>query len=337
LWLSLLMFAAEVVVVIAWFVALFTARVPTGLASFLSSVLQYQARVYAYAYFLLTDVYPPFALEGSDYAVNVATNPGELNRAAVLFRFILMVPGYFVSFLTMVGAGIAMTVGWLITLILGRLPTPLWEANAAVLRYSTRFFGFSGLLSAEQPKGLFGDKHAPDEVPASELDLPERPRIRRLVLSNAARRLIVTFIAVAVLIYGGLFTVGVINGLKTSAAFNRLDESHHSLLVAVNDRLAAVQQCAATSGGLPCLHDADARAAAAFDRFADDVQRISFPSTIDASELIADAHDCANALRQMAAAETPAAYGALANEFQAAANEFDSDYSDFAYDVDYNT
>src|SRR5579859_3296612 len=77
--------AAYVVVIIGWFGALFTGRLPGFAADFLTGFVRWQARVFGYA-ILLTDVYPPFTLEDADYPIRVAVRPGQLNRLAVLFR-----------------------------------------------------------------------------------------------------------------------------------------------------------------------------------------------------------------------------------------------------------
>jgi hypothetical protein len=50
-------------VIIAWFAILFTARYPRGLFDFVVGVLRWTVRVSAYAFILVTDVYPPFSLE----------------------------------------------------------------------------------------------------------------------------------------------------------------------------------------------------------------------------------------------------------------------------------
>jgi hypothetical protein len=59
--LALVLVAAEVCLLISWFVALFTGSVPPGLHTFLAGTLRWASRVNAY-YLLLTDEYPPFSL-----------------------------------------------------------------------------------------------------------------------------------------------------------------------------------------------------------------------------------------------------------------------------------
>lgn len=56
-----LQIAAQVVLLIAWFAALFTGSVPAGMHNFVAGFLRWQTRYYAYAA-LLTDEYPPFSL-----------------------------------------------------------------------------------------------------------------------------------------------------------------------------------------------------------------------------------------------------------------------------------
>ena len=54
--------AAIVVVVIAWFAILFTRHYPRDLFGFVEGVIRWQNRVFAYAFALVTDRYPPFSL-----------------------------------------------------------------------------------------------------------------------------------------------------------------------------------------------------------------------------------------------------------------------------------
>ncbi|MBV8980812.1 MAG: DUF4389 domain-containing protein [Acidimicrobiia bacterium] len=155
--LALVSIVATLAAIVGWFAALVLGRLPDGLARFLGQFLQYSTRVSAYAFYLLTDRYPPFSLSDPNYAVSVNVAPGRLNRAAVFFRLILMIPAYVVVVLFQYGLEIAAVFIWLIVLVAGRMPTSLFEALAAVLRYNVRFQAYGLLLTADYPSGLFGD------------------------------------------------------------------------------------------------------------------------------------------------------------------------------------
>lgn len=61
--LAVLVVAAVVATVIAWFAILFTGRYPKGLFDFVVGVGRWSTRVEAYAFMLVTDKYPPFTLK----------------------------------------------------------------------------------------------------------------------------------------------------------------------------------------------------------------------------------------------------------------------------------
>ena len=60
--LAFLWIAAMIVVIIAWFAIIFTGRDPKGMFDFVVGVGRWSLRVYAYAFLLVTDRYPPFSL-----------------------------------------------------------------------------------------------------------------------------------------------------------------------------------------------------------------------------------------------------------------------------------
>ena len=81
----------ELIVLVAWFAALFTGQVPDGLHNFIASWLRYATRVTAYV-FLLADPFPQFGAGGS-YPVDVRIDPAApQSRLTVFFRIFLAIP-----------------------------------------------------------------------------------------------------------------------------------------------------------------------------------------------------------------------------------------------------
>ncbi|MFD5916928.1 DUF4389 domain-containing protein [Kitasatospora sp. NPDC058201] len=166
---------AFLVAVVGWFGALVLGRLPVFAADYLSSYVPYETRVNAYL-LLTVDRYPPFAFRTPDYPVQVELRPGELNRLAVFFRLILVIPAAIVQGLLYAGWWVVGWISWLVVLILGRMPQPLFEATAAILRYRMRYMAYLLMLTSAYPKGLFGDE--PDGpvpvpvVPASGASAP---------------------------------------------------------------------------------------------------------------------------------------------------------------------
>jgi uncharacterized protein DUF4389 len=152
--------AGFVVAFLGWWGALFMGRLPEFAVTYLSGLARWNVRVYGYLY-LLTDVYPPFKFEDDPaYPVVIAIPPpGRLNRFAVFFRFILVSWANLVLTLVSYGAStIVIFIAWLITLITGKLPTPLHLAFTAVLRFQTRYYCYLSLLTPTYPWKLFGDE-----------------------------------------------------------------------------------------------------------------------------------------------------------------------------------
>jgi hypothetical protein len=157
--------AAFFVVIIGWFAALFTGRLPVWCAEFLSGWLRWAGRVDAYV-FLLTDRYPPYSLDPSPlYPVDVVVMSGRLNRWAVLFRYFLAIPAAIAAGLVFIGLSVFSVVMWVATLIRGTLPTWMFEAAAAAIRYRIRFDGYFFLVTSFQPAQVMGDGGVPGLLP----------------------------------------------------------------------------------------------------------------------------------------------------------------------------
>ncbi|MFE4357712.1 DUF4389 domain-containing protein [Kitasatospora sp. NPDC056800] len=174
------------VTVVGWFGALVLGRLPGFVADYLTVFVPYDTRVTAYL-MLTVDRYPPFRFEVPEYPVQVELRPGELNRLAVLFRIILVVPASIVQGLVYAGWWTVSFVLWLVVLVLGRMPQPLYEATAAILRYRVRYTAYLTMISSAYPKRLFGDE--PGSEPAGPVSAT-----RPLVLGGAARGLLVLFL-----------------------------------------------------------------------------------------------------------------------------------------------
>src|SRR5262249_27297812 len=83
------------------------------------------------------------------------------NRLAVLFRFFLLIPCWIVQAVVSYGAlTIFIVVTWLIVLVTGQMPDAIHQGLAAVLRYQVRTLGFATMLTSAYPGGLFGDAPA---------------------------------------------------------------------------------------------------------------------------------------------------------------------------------
>ena len=247
--------AAFVVTVVAWFAALFTGRVPAGMYGFVGWVVGYATKVMSYLFFL-TDRWPTFA-EGPDDPVRVRL-PGSLplNRAAVFFRIILLIPVAVLADLVSSGLIIASVVAWLVVLVMGRVPEAWFDAAGTAVRFQTRYTAYAALLAARYPGGLFGD---PDEA-------APRP---------AARRLLVVFVILGVLALAGQIVRAAAVGSQTArarAAYDEVSGDYRALHI-TSDRT-----CIGASDELSCVRGAASDNALQMRTFVAEVQQIDFPN-----------------------------------------------------------
>ena len=342
--------AAVVIAIIGWFGALFTGRLPVFAADFLTGYLRWLSRVHAYLY-LLTDVYPPFTLDDADYPVRLAVMPGPLNRLAVLFRFFLLIPCWIVQAVVSYGAlTIFMFVTWLIVLVTGQMPDAIHQGLAAVLRYQVRTLGFAMMLTSAYPGGLFGDPEAqpaygdPQVQPGYGVQPgyaqagygapapgPADGLSWRLVLSAAARKLVILFIVLGVVL-------GAVNGaVQAALAGNSVSAvSAAKQVVAdigpsrdvLDNYPAHVQAC---NKKLSCVEGVDRTVAATLNTFAAQLRGIAMPSQATAANaaLAAAVSDTAAKFAELSTAPSATKY---ISEAQAAGLQQSVDKINQAYD-----
>ena len=330
--LCFLAIAALVVAFLGWWGALFTGRLPEFAVNYLTGFIRWQLRVRAYLY-LLTDVYPPFTLdEVPAYPARLSVpGPQRLNRAAVFFRAILVIPAWIVANLVTNGATLVLFVAWLITLAAGRMPVALHQALTAVVRYQTRLYGYVWMLTPAYPGGVFGDTpgappaaapYAPPSgygtapgygaapgygygTPASVYGPPGgyaapggygpghtefQPANWQLILTSAARRLVVLFLVLGVI-------VNVIDGARESAAVSRAIQRAQNVTTANNaigtlnssystltsDMTKWETTVTACNQNLTCVTKTYGNAAVYFSDFGNELRATPMPSSATAA------------------------------------------------------
>jgi hypothetical protein len=158
-------FVLEIIGVVAiggaiggWFAALVTGRLPRGLQKFLVGYLRYSVNVDAYST-LLTNKWPTINFEPQpDSMVDVDISQVGLNRLAVFGRLVLMIPALVVSNIIGFGVYPCLFTMWVVGSITGKVPRPLHQAVATLLRFQFRFLAYMLLVTPLQPfSGMLGD------------------------------------------------------------------------------------------------------------------------------------------------------------------------------------
>jgi Domain of unknown function (DUF4389) len=151
IWVMLWGILAEIVVIVAWFAALITGRVPEGLHGFLASYLRFYTRLSAYL-FLLSDPYPPFGGAPGGYPVDVQIAPAtEQSRVTVLFRLILVIPAALLVYVFRLVNEIVAFLGWFHCLFTGRMHEGMQNLSIWLLRYEVQTAAYVLLLTGRYP------------------------------------------------------------------------------------------------------------------------------------------------------------------------------------------
>ena len=156
-----------VVLVIAWFALLFTARWPEGLYRFAGNYLRYATRVAGYIY-LGVDQYPPFSgSEDVDYPVRVTIAPAQASysRLKVFFRGIYAILAIVIRYALGIVIGFVSFLSWFAIVITGRQPAGLQSALNFALAYTTKADALLFLVTETYPP--FGDSQS--QVTASTI------------------------------------------------------------------------------------------------------------------------------------------------------------------------
>lgn len=149
-WMTLYGVAAYVVLLIAWFAALFTGRVPAGMHRFLAGYLRYSTRVSAYMY-LVANQFPPFGA-GGEYSIDLeVAEPERQGRLGVFFRVLLVFPALALAGLLGYVMSLVALGAWFYALWHGRTSEGMRDLGAYSLRFQQRTAGYYLLLTSRYP------------------------------------------------------------------------------------------------------------------------------------------------------------------------------------------
>ncbi len=145
--------ATALITLIAWFAILFTGKYPAGMHQFVVNVNHWQFRMSAYVY-LLTGVYPPFALGTDESYPARLSGTGETegrNRLTTFFRIFMIIPHIIVLYLVGIAATVVWIISWFVALFTGAVPAGMHNFLAGVIRWQTRVGLYANLLTDQYP------------------------------------------------------------------------------------------------------------------------------------------------------------------------------------------
>ena len=151
IWLAIWGIAVYFAVLIAWFAALFTARVPDGLHEFIARYLRAVSHLSSYL-FLLADPWPPFGGTPGSYPVDLRVNPAAAqSRLTVFFRVLLAVPALLLCYVFRLVNQVIAVLGWFYSLFTGHMHRGMRDISAWMLRYELQTYGYLFLLTGRYP------------------------------------------------------------------------------------------------------------------------------------------------------------------------------------------
>ena len=149
-WLAIWGIAVFFAVIAAWFVGIFTGRVPDGIHGFIARWVRYVAHVNAY-FSLAANPFPDFG-GAPGYPVDVEIAPPQKqSRLTIFFRGLLVIPAWIVLYFLGYVAQLVMFFAWFIALFTGRLHKGLRDVLVYWIRYAAQTYGYQLLLTQKYP------------------------------------------------------------------------------------------------------------------------------------------------------------------------------------------
>ena len=143
---------AYIVLIIAFFIVLFTRVYPEGLFNYMVGFERWRTRVSAYV-LLQTDAYPPFSLEDDpSYPVRLQVDyPGEVARWRPLVNWLLVIPELIGAFAIGIAALVCALIGFFTILFTTQYPPGLFNVVTIGLRWTVRGTVFGYWMTEQYP------------------------------------------------------------------------------------------------------------------------------------------------------------------------------------------
>jgi hypothetical protein len=143
----------SVVVFLAWFAVVFTARYPQSFYGFNTGFLRFYARYNGWLN-LQTDEYPPFGFDPEPQyplRLHVAPPQERYSRLRAFFRPIHAIPVLFVLYFVGGVMRFAAILDWFVIVFTGRQPAALHNILSFGNAYETRAMGYLSLMTETYP------------------------------------------------------------------------------------------------------------------------------------------------------------------------------------------
>jgi hypothetical protein len=151
IWIALWGILVEIVLVIAWFAALFMGRLPQGLHDFLARYLRALTHLSSYL-LLLADPWPPFSGAAGAYPVDLRVDPpAPQSRLSVFFRLLMAIPALLLCYVFRLVNQIVAFLGWFYCLFTGHMHQGMRDISAWMLRYELQTYAYMFLLTGRYP------------------------------------------------------------------------------------------------------------------------------------------------------------------------------------------
>jgi hypothetical protein len=138
-------------VIVGWFAALFTGRLPQGIHDFLARYQVYTTHFNGY-WNLLANPYPKFSGRTGTYPVDLHVDRAERqSRWTIAFRIILAIPAMILTWVFQQVLSIIAFLGWFACLVLGRMPKGMRDLGVYCLRYQEQTYCYLSLLTSRYP------------------------------------------------------------------------------------------------------------------------------------------------------------------------------------------